>query len=90
LAFFGANPSRGDDFMNAGAQRVSVWLAHWDTETEMGDRLERMAETLMRERCLSLAPGATSSMAVNRTCFLFSPTRGEYPVVARCQILDAP
>ncbi len=40
--------SRVDDFMNAGAQRVSVWLAHCDTEAEMGDQLERMAETLIR------------------------------------------
>ncbi len=40
--------NRVDDFMNAGAQRVSVWLAHCDTEAEMGDQLERMAETLIR------------------------------------------
>ena len=40
--------SRVDDLMNAGAQRVSVWLAHCDTESEMGDQLERMAETLIR------------------------------------------
>ena len=40
--------SRVDDFMNAGAQRVSVWLAHCDAEAEMGDQLERMAETLIR------------------------------------------
>ncbi len=36
--------------MNAGVQRVSVWLAHWDTESGMGDKLERLAETLIRER----------------------------------------
>ncbi len=40
--------NRVDDFMNAGAQRVSVWLAHCDTESGMGDQLERMAETLIR------------------------------------------
>ncbi len=40
--------SRVDDFMNAGAQRVSVWLAHCDTEAEMGDQLKGMAETLIR------------------------------------------
>ena len=40
--------SRVDDFIHAGAQRVSVWLAHSDTEAEMGDQLERMAETLIR------------------------------------------
>ena len=40
--------SRVDDFLNAGAQRVSVWLAHCDTEAEMGDQLDRMAETLIR------------------------------------------
>ncbi len=40
--------SRVDDFMNAGAQRISVWLAHCDTEAEMGDQLERMAERLIR------------------------------------------
>ncbi len=42
------NRSRVDDFINAGAQRVSVWLAHCDTEAEMGDQLKGMAETLIR------------------------------------------
>ena len=37
-----------DDFLNAGAIRVSAWPAHCDTEEEMGEQLERMAETLVR------------------------------------------
>ena len=37
-----------DDFLNAGAMRVCVWPNHYDTEEEMGDQLERMAETLLR------------------------------------------
>jgi alkanesulfonate monooxygenase SsuD/methylene tetrahydromethanopterin reductase-like flavin-dependent oxidoreductase (luciferase family) len=37
-----------DSFLNAGAQRVSVWANHCDTEAEMGEQLERMAETLVR------------------------------------------
>ncbi len=40
--------SRVDDFMNAGAQRVSVWLAHCNPEAKMGAQLERMAESLIR------------------------------------------
>ena len=52
ISVFGQPPdtdrSRVDDFLNAGAQRVSVWLAHCETEAEMGDQLERMAETLVR------------------------------------------
>ena len=37
-----------DDFLNAGAVRVSVWPAHCDTENEMGEQLERMADALVR------------------------------------------
>ena len=37
-----------DDFLNAGALRVCVWPTHCDTDQEMGDQLERMAETLVR------------------------------------------
>ena len=37
-----------DDFLNAGAVRVSVWPEHCDTEAEMGEQLERMAEALVR------------------------------------------
>ena len=37
-----------DAFLNAGAVRVSVWPAHCETENEMGEQLERMAEALVR------------------------------------------
>jgi alkanesulfonate monooxygenase SsuD/methylene tetrahydromethanopterin reductase-like flavin-dependent oxidoreductase (luciferase family) len=37
-----------DDFLNAGAERVSVWPAHCETEKEMGEQLERMADALVR------------------------------------------
>ena len=37
-----------DAFINAGAERVSVWPVHCETEQEMGDQLERMAEELIR------------------------------------------
>ena len=37
-----------DDFLNAGAVRVSVWPEHCDTEAEMGEQLEKMAEALVR------------------------------------------
>ena len=37
-----------DDFLNAGAERVSVWPAHCETEAEMGEQLERMAEAVLR------------------------------------------
>ena len=37
-----------DDFLNAGALRVCVWPTHCDTEQEMGDQLEKMAEELVR------------------------------------------
>ncbi len=37
-----------DAFLNAGAVRVAVWPAHCETEAEMGEQLERMAETLVR------------------------------------------
>jgi probable F420-dependent oxidoreductase len=37
-----------DAFLNAGAERVAVWPAHCETEKEMGDQLERMAEALVR------------------------------------------
>ena len=33
-------------FLNAGAERVSVWASHCDTEAEMGEQLERMAHAL--------------------------------------------
>ena len=37
-----------DDFLNAGALRVCVWPNHSDSEEEMGQQLESMAETLLR------------------------------------------
>ena len=37
-----------DDFLNAGALRVSAWAPHCATEEAMGDELERMAETMIR------------------------------------------
>ena len=37
-----------DDFLNAGAQRVCVWPNHTDSEEDMGQQLERMAEELLR------------------------------------------
>lgn len=40
--------SQIDDFLNAGAERVSVWPAHTESEEEMGEQLERMAEALLR------------------------------------------
>ena len=37
-----------EDFLNAGAERVSVWAAHCETEEEMAEQLERMADALVR------------------------------------------
>ena len=37
-----------DSFLSAGADRVSVWANHCDTEQEMGEQLERMADALVR------------------------------------------
>ena len=37
-----------DAFLNAGADRVAVWPAHCETEVEMGEQLERMAEAIIR------------------------------------------
>lgn len=35
-------------FLNAGADRVAVWPSYCETESEMGEQLERMAEALVR------------------------------------------
>ena len=35
-------------FLDAGADRVAVWPSHCDTEAEMGEQLERMADALVR------------------------------------------
>ena len=52
ISVFGQPPTTTrqhiDDFLNAGAIRVSVWPNHTDTEAEMGEQLERMAENLLR------------------------------------------
>ena len=37
-----------DDFLNAGAERVSVWPTHCETEKEMAQQLERMSDVLVR------------------------------------------
>ena len=37
-----------EDFLNAGAVRVSVWPEHCETEDAMGEQLEKLAETLVR------------------------------------------
>ena len=51
ISVFGQPPEttrqQVEDFLNAGAVRVSVWPTHCDTEQEMGDQLEKMAENLM-------------------------------------------
>lgn len=44
----GATRGDVDTLLNAGAERVSVWPEHCETEKEMGDQLERMAEALVR------------------------------------------
>ena len=44
----GATRNEVDSLLNAGAERVSVWPEHCDTEKEMGDQLERMSEALVR------------------------------------------
>jgi probable F420-dependent oxidoreductase len=52
ISVFGQPPDttrqQVDDFRNAGALRVSVWPQHCDTEAEMAEQLERMAERLIR------------------------------------------
>jgi hypothetical protein len=35
-------------FLDAGADRVAVWPKHCETEVQMGEELERMAEALLR------------------------------------------
>ena len=52
ISVFGQSPEttrqQVDDFLNAGAVRVSVWPQHCDSESEMSEQLERMAERLIR------------------------------------------
>jgi alkanesulfonate monooxygenase SsuD/methylene tetrahydromethanopterin reductase-like flavin-dependent oxidoreductase (luciferase family) len=44
----GTTREQVDAFLNAGAEHVSVWPTHCDTEAEMGEQLEKMAEELVR------------------------------------------
>ena len=44
----GTNRDQVQAFLDAGADGVSVWPSHCETEAEMGEQLERMAEALVR------------------------------------------
>ena len=50
ISVFGQAPDRNlvQSLLNAGADRVVVRPEHVDTETEMGEQLERMAEAVLR------------------------------------------
>ena len=52
ISVFGQQPDTTRDqvqaFLNASADRVAVWPAYCETEAEMGEQLERMAEALVR------------------------------------------
>jgi probable F420-dependent oxidoreductase len=50
ISVFGQAPDRDlvQSFLNAGADRVIVRPEHVETETEMGEQLERMAEAVLR------------------------------------------
>ena len=52
ISIFGQPPDttreQVESFLNVGAARVSLWLTHCDTEAEMGEQLERMADALIR------------------------------------------
>ena len=51
ISVFGQAPDTSrqqvEDFLNAGALRVSAWAPHCDTEEKMGEELERMAEKMI-------------------------------------------
>jgi probable F420-dependent oxidoreductase len=49
ISVYGQNPDRGlaQAFLNAGADRVVVRPEHVETEAEMGEQLERMAEAVL-------------------------------------------
>ena len=51
ISVFGQPPETDRDqiaaFLHAGAERVSVWASHCETEAEMGEQLERMADALI-------------------------------------------
>ena len=50
ISVYGQDPNRDlvQSFLNAGANRVVVRPEHCDTEEEMGNQLERMAEAVIR------------------------------------------
>ena len=53
ISVFGGHPpddnkQQVDDFLNAGALRVCAWAPHCESEEQMGDELERMAEAMIR------------------------------------------
>ena len=50
ISVYGQDPNRDvvQSFLNAGANRVVVRPEHCDTEEEMGNQLERMAEAVLR------------------------------------------
>jgi probable F420-dependent oxidoreductase len=52
ISIFGQPPDttreQVESFLNVGAERVSLWLTHCDTEAEMGEQLEKMADALIR------------------------------------------
>jgi probable F420-dependent oxidoreductase len=52
ISVFGQPPDTSRDqvesFLNAGAERVSVWGPHCDSEEEMANQLERLANALLR------------------------------------------
>jgi len=51
ISVFGQAPETSrqqvEDFLNAGALRVSAWAPHCETEEKMGEELERMAERMI-------------------------------------------
>ena len=51
ISVFGQAPDTSrqqvQDFLNAGALRVSAWAPHCETEEKMGEELERMAENMI-------------------------------------------
>jgi len=51
ISVFGQAPDTSrqqvEDYLNAGALRVSAWAPHCDTEEKMGEELERMAEKMI-------------------------------------------
>ena len=52
ISVFGQAPDTSrqqvEDYLNAGALRVSAWAPHCETEEKMSEELERMAENMIR------------------------------------------